>query len=57
MFTGLVVTDKRAMLDTFLTKVTAMLRDELTSEQFNQVKISFHLFPDDWDHGKPGLAE
>jgi len=55
MFTGLVVNDKRAVLDTFLTKVTVMLRDELTPEQFNQVRISFHLFPDDWDHRKPGL--
>jgi lipopolysaccharide/colanic/teichoic acid biosynthesis glycosyltransferase len=55
MFTGLVVNDKRAVLDTFLTKVTATLREELTSEQFNQIRISFHLFPDDWDHGKPGL--
>lgn len=54
MFTGLVVIDKRAILDTFLTKVTAMLRDELTPSQFNQVRISFHLFPDDWDHEKPG---
>lgn len=55
MFTGLVVNDKRAILDTFLTKVTATLRDELTPGQFNQVRISFHLFPDDWDHEKPGL--
>ena len=55
MFTGLVVTDKRAVLDTFLTKVTATLRDELTPDQFSQVRISFHLFPDDWDHDKPGL--
>ena len=54
MFTGLVVNDKRALLDTFLTKVTASLRDELNSEQFSQVRISFHLFPDDWDNGKPG---
>ena len=55
MFTGLVVSDKRAILDAFLTKVTATLRDELTALQFNQVRISFHLFPDDWDHEKPGL--
>jgi lipopolysaccharide/colanic/teichoic acid biosynthesis glycosyltransferase len=55
MFTGLVVNDKIAILDTFLTKVTATLRDELTPDQFNQVRISFHLFPDDWDHEKPGL--
>lgn len=54
MFTGLVVHDKRAILDTFLTKVTSSLRDELTAEQFNLVSISFHLFPDDWDHDKPG---
>jgi lipopolysaccharide/colanic/teichoic acid biosynthesis glycosyltransferase len=55
MFTGLVVNDKREILDTFLTKVTATLGNELTPEQFNQVRISFHLFPDDWDHEKPGL--
>lgn len=54
MFTGLVVHDKRSILETFLTKVTNTLRDELTPEQFNQVSISFHLFPDDWDHDKPG---
>lgn len=54
MFTGLVVQDKRTMLDTFLTKVTSSLREELSAEQFNQVSISFHLFPDDWDHEKPG---
>ena len=54
LFTGLVVNDKRAILDTFLTKVTATLREELSEEQFNQVRISLHLFPDDWDHEKPG---
>jgi len=54
MFTGLVVHDKRSILDTFLNKVTGALRDELTADQFNQVSISFHLFPDDWDHDKPG---
>lgn len=54
MFTGLVVHDKRSILDTFLTKATSALRDELTPDQFNQVSISFHLFPDDWDHEKPG---
>ena len=54
MFTGLIVTDKRAVLDTFLAKVSAALQAELTSEEFSQVRISFHLFPDDWDHEKPG---
>jgi lipopolysaccharide/colanic/teichoic acid biosynthesis glycosyltransferase len=54
MFTGLTVIDKRAVLDTFLAKVSTMLQSELTAEEFNQVRISFHLFPDDWDHEKPG---
>ena len=54
MFTGLVVNDRRAVLDTFLTKVTANLREELSEEQFNQIRISFHVYPDDWDHEKPG---
>jgi lipopolysaccharide/colanic/teichoic acid biosynthesis glycosyltransferase len=54
MFTGLVVNDRRAILDTFLTKVTTNLREELSEEQFNQVRVSFHLYPDDWDHEKPG---
>jgi lipopolysaccharide/colanic/teichoic acid biosynthesis glycosyltransferase len=54
MFTGIAVNDRRAILDTFLTKVTTNLREELSEEQFNQVRISFHLYPDDWDHEKPG---
>jgi lipopolysaccharide/colanic/teichoic acid biosynthesis glycosyltransferase len=54
MFTGLIVNDKRAVLDTFLAKVSAALQEQLTADEFNQVRISFHLFPDDWDHEKPG---
>ncbi len=54
IFTGLVVNDRRSILDAFLTKINNTLRDELTPAQFSQVRISFHLFPDDWDHEKPG---
>jgi len=54
IFTGLVVSDRRTVLDTFLTKINNTLREELTSAQFGQVRISFHLFPDDWSHEKPG---
>jgi lipopolysaccharide/colanic/teichoic acid biosynthesis glycosyltransferase len=54
IFTGLVVNDRRSILDAFLTKINNTLRDELTPEQFSQVRISFHFFPDDWDHEKPG---
>lgn len=54
IFTGLVVNDRGSVLDAFLTKVNNSLRDELTEAQFSQVRISLHLFPDDWDHEKPG---
>lgn len=54
MFTGLVVDDKKLILGTILTRVSNTLRDMLTFEQFNQVNISFHFFPDDWDHDSSG---
>ena len=54
MFTGLIVNNKQAVLDTFLAKASATLQEELSAGEFNQVRISFHLFPDDWDHDKPG---
>jgi lipopolysaccharide/colanic/teichoic acid biosynthesis glycosyltransferase len=56
IFTGLVVNDKRTILETFLAKINAMLVEELTEDQFNKLRISFHFFPDDWDHEKPGRA-
>lgn len=54
IFTGLVFSDKRSILDTFLNKISATLREELTPEQFNQIHITFHFFPDDWDRDKKG---
>jgi lipopolysaccharide/colanic/teichoic acid biosynthesis glycosyltransferase len=30
-----------------------VLRDRLTSEQFSQLKFSFHLFPEEWDTQNP----
>ena len=54
MFTGLVVDDKNSILNTILTRVSSTLREELTFDQFNQVSISLHFFPDDWDHDNSG---
>lgn len=54
IFTGLARTDKNSILSAILSKVSTTLRDQLTADQFNQVSISFHFFPDDWDHGNPG---
>ena len=54
MFTGLTIEDKNAVLSTILSRVSAALRDELTSDQFSQISLSFHFFPDHWDHENSG---
>jgi lipopolysaccharide/colanic/teichoic acid biosynthesis glycosyltransferase len=54
IFTGLLVDDKNAILSTMLTRVSTTLRGSLTFDQFNQVSISFHFFPDEWDHDVSG---
>ena len=52
------VSDKRSILETFLAKINAMLKEELTEDQFNQTEdlLPDDFFPDDWDHEKPGRA-
>lgn len=54
MFTGLVVNDKHSILSAILNRVSETLRNELTFEQFSQISISFHLFPDDWEDDASG---
>jgi lipopolysaccharide/colanic/teichoic acid biosynthesis glycosyltransferase len=54
MFTGLAGNDKSSIAEMIVERVSSMLRDELTLTQFEQIRISLHFFPDDWDHDKPG---
>jgi exopolysaccharide biosynthesis polyprenyl glycosylphosphotransferase len=53
MFSQLVIFDQKSILTTMLARVGGILRENLTFEQFNQVSISFHFFPDKWDHDQP----
>ena len=53
MFTELVVDERALIIGTIMNRVSEALRKNLTLEQFNQIKLSFHLFPDDWDHQGP----
>lgn len=53
MLTELVIDEKTSFLSTMFMKVSQALRDNLDFEQFNQISISFHLFPDDWKHSLP----
>ena len=52
IFTGLVVKDKSLILSTILTRASNLLRHELTYEEFGQVNLSFHFFPDEWDQDR-----
>jgi lipopolysaccharide/colanic/teichoic acid biosynthesis glycosyltransferase len=49
IFTDLIIYDKNSLLSTMLMRVSSILRDILTFEQFTQIGISFHFFPDKWD--------
>jgi lipopolysaccharide/colanic/teichoic acid biosynthesis glycosyltransferase len=49
IFTELSLGNRQSLLSTIKAKVDTALRDNLTLEQFNQINISFHPFPDEWN--------
>ena len=52
MFTEITL-ENNLILSTILARISDVLRGRLTSEQFNQIKFSFHLFPEEWDQSNP----
>ncbi len=50
LFTDLVLFDQKSILSVMLAEWQRILRDNLSPEQFSQITISFHFFPDKWDH-------
>lgn len=54
MFTGLAGNDKSAIAEMIVERVSSALRSQLNPAQLDQISISLHFFPDDWDHDKPG---
>jgi lipopolysaccharide/colanic/teichoic acid biosynthesis glycosyltransferase len=54
IYTGLDAGDKRTIFNTFWNKLYTVLRAELPEDLFNRIRISFHIFPDDWENGRPG---
>lgn len=56
IFTGLSPDEKTATLSTLLNKVNTVLRSELTFDQFSQISISFHYFPDNWSEEGPNSS-
>ena len=54
IFTEIGDTAGRFVASALLNKVTNALAGTLKVEQINEIKLSFHVFPDDWDKGGPG---
>ena len=54
MFTEIAAEDRNTIVGTMLGRVSEHLRSNLSHQQFDQVSISFYLFPDDWDQQIPG---
>jgi lipopolysaccharide/colanic/teichoic acid biosynthesis glycosyltransferase len=52
MFTEITL-DNKLILSTILSRIEEVLRGRLTSEQFGEIKFSFHFFPEEWDPTNP----
>jgi len=46
--------DPRSVVNTLRIKVTRALAGTLTASQLNEISLSFHIFPEDWDELDPG---
>lgn len=53
VFTELLTTDRNLIRNTILARVSALVREELDGQEYDKVNISFHFFPDEWDHAAP----
>ena len=48
MLTEIDLEEKKHIQNTMLARVSSALQDNLSVEQFNQLSISFHWFPEEW---------
>ena len=49
MFIEISVEDRQTVVSTMISRVSEILRNHLSLEQFNRVSFSFHVFPEEWD--------
>jgi len=59
LFTDIGADDRESILATMMNRVSETLRNSLNLEKFEQIGISMHVFPEEWDqdstHGNPAL--
>jgi lipopolysaccharide/colanic/teichoic acid biosynthesis glycosyltransferase len=49
MFTEIEFDDRNSIVSTMIARLSDILRNHLSLEQFSRVSISFHVFPEEWD--------
>jgi lipopolysaccharide/colanic/teichoic acid biosynthesis glycosyltransferase len=53
MFTEIGLDDQSSIVSTMIGRLSTTLRTDLSLEQFNQITVSFHVFPEEWDQQVP----
>ena len=53
MFTEIGIEDRNSIVSTMIARLSTALRSDLSLEQFNQISVSFHLFPEEWNQDEP----
>ncbi len=59
LFTDISADERESILGTMMGRVSETLRNNLNDQKFQQISISMHVFPEEWDHdfthGNPAL--
>ena len=50
MFTEIALEDRSLIVGTMIERLGAALRSDLSPEQFNQISVSVHMYPEEWNH-------
>jgi lipopolysaccharide/colanic/teichoic acid biosynthesis glycosyltransferase len=53
IFTEVGAAEEKAIVHALSTKLTDSLYDALSVQEINEIKLSFHVFPEDWDDDGP----
>jgi len=53
IFTEVRADDDNSVVRSLSTKFTDVLYESLTVQEINEIKLSFHVFPEDWDEAEP----
>jgi hypothetical protein len=56
VFTAINLEDRSSVQSAIVAGISESLSNHLTGAQFDQISISLHLFPEDWDHEIPRRA-